>query len=123
MGETPRTRSRVDPARGPHPGLSAPRHRPCPHYLGAVAPRSPLVLAALASVAVPGLEPRTARALPGSEEVDAAEVVDELGREWVVRAPRTPAAAALLEQEWRVLGTDPRGGAVAAAPPPRPPPP
>jgi macrolide phosphotransferase len=70
-----------------------------------VAPRSPLALAALASVAVPGLEPSTARALPGSEEVDAAEVVDELGREWVVRAPRTPAAAALLEQEWRFLKT------------------
>jgi aminoglycoside phosphotransferase (APT) family kinase protein len=63
------------------------------------------VLAALASVAVPGLEPLTARALPAGDEVDAAEVVDELGREWVVRAPRTPAAAALLEQEWRFLKT------------------
>jgi aminoglycoside phosphotransferase (APT) family kinase protein len=63
------------------------------------------VLAALASVAVPGLVPLTARALPGGDEVDAAEVVDELEREWVVRAPRTPAAAALLEQEWRFLST------------------
>jgi aminoglycoside phosphotransferase (APT) family kinase protein len=51
------------------------------------------------------LEPSTARGLPGGDDVDAAEVVDELGREWVVRAPRTPAAAALLEQEWRFLKT------------------
>jgi macrolide phosphotransferase len=70
-----------------------------------VAPRSPLVLAALASVAVPGLVPLTARALPGGDDVDAAQVADELDRQWVVRAPRTPAAAALLEQEWRFLGT------------------
>ena len=63
------------------------------------------MLAALASVAVPGLEPQTARALPGGDDVDVAAVADELGREWVVRAPRTPAAAALLEQEWRFLKT------------------
>src|SRR5215210_6755847 len=94
-----------DPARGPDAGRSACRFPSCPHYLDAVAPRSPLVLAALASVAVPGLEPRTARSLAGGDEVDAAEVVDELGRRWVVRAPRTPAAAALLEQEWRFLKT------------------
>ncbi len=67
--------------------------------------RSPLVLAALASVAVPGLVPLTARALPGTDDVDAAEVADELDRRWVLRAPRTPAAAAVLEQEWRFLGT------------------
>ncbi len=70
-----------------------------------MAPRSPLVLAALASVAVPGLVPLTARALPGGDDVDVAQVGDELDRRWVVRAPRTPAAAALLEQEWRFLGT------------------
>ena len=70
-----------------------------------MAPRSDLALTALASVAVPGLEPLTARALPGGDEVDAAEIVDELGRTWVARAPRTPSAAALLEQEWRFLKT------------------
>jgi macrolide phosphotransferase len=85
-----------------------------------VAARNPLVLAALASVAVPGLVPVGARARPragttgtgdageGGEaaaEVDVAEVQDDLGRRWVIRAPRTPAAAALLEQEWRFLGT------------------
>jgi macrolide phosphotransferase len=82
--------------------------------------RNPLVLAALASVAVPGLVPVGARARPhggpagkpeaGAEgdaaaEVDVAEVQDDLGRRWLVRAPRTPAAGALLEQEWRFLAT------------------
>ena len=68
--------------------------------------RNPFVLAALASVAVPGLEPVAARALPGQGdgEVDVAEVRDDAERSWVVRAPRTPAAAAALEQEWRFLG-------------------
>jgi macrolide phosphotransferase len=68
--------------------------------------RHPLVLAALASVAVPGLEPVAARSLggQGDGEVDAAEVRDDTDRTWVVRAPRTPAAAAALEQEWRFLG-------------------
>jgi macrolide phosphotransferase len=81
--------------------------------------RNPLVLAALASVAVPGLVPVGARATPragisraepgedgdAAADVEVAEVEDDLGRRWVVRAPRTPAAAALLEQEWRFLGT------------------
>lgn len=81
--------------------------------------RNPLVLAALASVAVSGLVPVAARARPsggggsiqaggdaeGAAELDVAEVEDDLGRRWVIRAPRTPAAAALLEQEWRFLGT------------------
>jgi macrolide phosphotransferase len=85
--------------------------------------RNPLVLAALASVAVPGLVPVGARARPrdgvgraetgegpfdlrdAATEVDVAEVQDDVGRRWVIRAPRTPAAAALLEQEWRFLAT------------------
>jgi aminoglycoside phosphotransferase (APT) family kinase protein len=68
--------------------------------------RDPLVLAALASVAIPGLEPVGARGLGGQGEadVDSAEVRDDAGRTWVVRAPRTPSAAAALEQEWRFLG-------------------
>jgi macrolide phosphotransferase len=70
-------------------------------------PRTPLVLAALASAAVTGLEPVSARGLAAAaenEEVDGAEVTDSKGRRWVVRAPRTSAAAAMLEQEWRFLG-------------------
>ncbi len=65
------------------------------------------MLAALASVAVPGLVPVGTRSLgrDGEADVDVAEVRDDQGRAWVVRAPRTPAAAALLEQEWRFLGT------------------
>ncbi len=86
-----------------------------------MAARNPLVLAALASVAVPDLVPVTTQAWPSSrlvssgpggtsdgepaEDVDAALVTDDQGRRWVVRAPRTSAAAALLEQEWRFLGT------------------
>jgi aminoglycoside phosphotransferase (APT) family kinase protein len=66
------------------------------------------VLAALASAAVPGLEPTGARDVPGAgetEDVDVAEVTDTQGRRWVVRAPRTSAAGAVLEQEWRLLET------------------
>jgi macrolide phosphotransferase len=72
--------------------------------------RSPLVLAALASAAVPGLEPVAVRAGSGSgrkdrdPDVDVAEVTDDRGLTWVVQAPRTPAAAALLEHEWHFLG-------------------
>ena len=78
-------------------------------YGGEVAGRNPFVLAALASVAVPGLSPRAAAAAPaapatGTDDVDSAQVEDEHGRRWVVRAPRTAAAAARLEHEWRFLG-------------------
>lgn len=68
--------------------------------------RTPIVLAAVASAAVPDLEPVSVRGLAagGDEDVDAAEVTDSQGRRWVVRAPRTSAAAASLEQEWRFLG-------------------
>ncbi|HVN12224.1 MAG TPA: phosphotransferase [Kineosporiaceae bacterium] len=98
---------------------------PSAPYRDGVPARNPLVLAALASVAVPGLVPVTAQAAPPgapasggttpggrgtaqgepAEDVDAALVTDDQGRRWVVRAPRTSAAAALLEQEWRFLGT------------------
>lgn len=62
--------------------------------------RSPLSLAAIASAAVRGLEPVTARPLPSlAEDLDAAEVEDDLSRTWVVRAPRTAAAGARLVQE------------------------
>lgn len=66
--------------------------------------RSPLVLAALATVAVPGLDAidvrRSSHPGPG---VDAAVVVDEQGRRWVVRAPQDAAAGAALEAEVALL--------------------
>lgn len=61
--------------------------------------RSPAFLAALASAAVPGLDPISVRAVaPGPDgEFDAAVVIDEQDRPWFVRCPRTPAAGARLE--------------------------
>jgi macrolide phosphotransferase len=95
----------LQPSPLPVAGLAGP-------YGGGVPARSPLVLAALASAAVPDLEPAAARDVVGAgetEDVDVAEVTDTQGRRWVVRAPRTSAAGAVLEQEWRLLArlTDP----------------
>ena len=51
-----------------------------------------------------GLDPATARPHRSSDpEVDAAVVSDELQRQWLVRAPRTPAAAVRLDDEARLL--------------------
>jgi macrolide phosphotransferase len=66
--------------------------------------RSPLALAALACAAVRGLEPVGAQAWPQHDsEVDAALIEDDLGRRWLVRAPRTAAAAARMDAEGRLL--------------------
>lgn len=62
--------------------------------------RNPLALAALASAAVPGLDPTSVRGLvarPG-EPFDVALVEDVDRHRWVVRSPRDAAAAAQLEQ-------------------------
>jgi len=69
------------------------------------ASRSPAVLAALASVAVTGLDPASVRAMAtgDSGEFDVALVVDTQDRHWVVRAPRTPAAGARLEAATTLL--------------------
>ena len=71
----------------------------CGAYRGRV-PRSPLTLAALATVAVPGLDAydvrRASHQGPG---VDAAVVLDSEGRRWVVRAPQDAGAGAALEAE------------------------
>jgi len=67
--------------------------------------RSPAFLAALASSAVPGLDPVSARAVmasPGAE-FDVAFVIDAADRQWVVRVPRTPAAGARLESAAALL--------------------
>lgn len=68
--------------------------------------RSPLFLAALASAAVPGLEPASVEALPSTSDqlFDVAFVEDTAQRRWVVRAPRTAAAAAQMDLTVSLLG-------------------
>ena len=66
--------------------------------------RSPLALAALACAAVRGLEPVSAQAyLQHDQQVDAAVIEDDLGRRWLVRAPRDDTAAARMDAEGRLL--------------------
>lgn len=66
--------------------------------------RSPLALAALATVAVPGFDAREVRAASSSGDDDVAVVTDGQRRHWVVRAPRHAAAGAALEAELVLLG-------------------
>jgi macrolide phosphotransferase len=67
--------------------------------------RSPLFLAALASAAVPGLDPASVEALPGTPDhhYDVAFVQDTQHRRWVVRVPRSQAAAAQMESTFGLL--------------------
>lgn len=67
--------------------------------------RSPLFLAALASAAVPGLDPASVEALPGQpdHQYDVAFVQDTQHRRWVIRAPRSQAAAAQMESTFSLL--------------------
>jgi aminoglycoside phosphotransferase (APT) family kinase protein len=73
--------------------------------------RSPLFLAALASAAVPGLDPASVEALPGTTDhpdqgaggYDVAFVQDTQHRRWVVRVPRSQAAAAQMESTFGLL--------------------
>ncbi|GIG26317.1 aminoglycoside phosphotransferase [Cellulomonas denverensis] len=66
--------------------------------------RSPLALAALATVAVPGFDARAVRASDFGGEDDIAVVTDAKNARWVVRAPRSSAAGAALEAELVLLG-------------------
>lgn len=61
--------------------------------------RSPLFLAALASSAVPGLDPVTVEGVPGEpgDLFEIAYVQDSQDRRWVVKAPCTQAAGAMLD--------------------------
>jgi len=70
-----------------------------PAYRGLV-DRSPAFLAALASAAVPGLDPVSVEALPSTDEqsFDVAFVQDAEHRRWVVRAPRTDVAGAEMDR-------------------------
>ncbi|MBU5423912.1 phosphotransferase [Cellulomonas hominis] len=65
--------------------------------------RSPLALAALATVAVPGFDAREVRPGSGAGDDDVALVTDGQRRHWVVRAPRSAAAGAALEAELVLL--------------------
>ncbi|GHS84940.1 Mph(A) family macrolide 2'-phosphotransferase [Actinomycetota bacterium] len=67
--------------------------------------RSPLALAALATVALPGLDVHDVRRpLSSGGDFDVAVVIDAARRRWVVRAPRNAAAGASLEAEIVLLG-------------------
>ena len=61
--------------------------------------RSPLFLAALASSAVPGLDPVSVEGVAARSGglFEVAEVQDSQDRRWVVKAPCTPAAGAMLD--------------------------
>jgi len=68
--------------------------------------RSPAFLAALASAAVPGLDPVRVEALPSTpdQSFDVAFVQDAEHRRWVVRAPRTDVAGAEMDRTVSLLG-------------------
>lgn len=69
-----------------------------------VVPSSPLALAALASVAVPGLDPvRLARPQTLTTTLRVAGVIDTKGRHWEILQARTDAAGASLDAETEVL--------------------
>lgn len=74
-------------------------------YRGGV-DRSPAFLAALASAAVPGLDPVSVEALPSTpdQSFDVAFVQDAEHRRWVVRAPRTDVAGAEMDRAVALLG-------------------
>jgi macrolide phosphotransferase len=68
--------------------------------------RTPLALAALASAAVPGLDPATVEGtaqLPG-HQFEVAFITDTQHRRWVVRSPMTAAAGAQMEVTVTLLG-------------------
>jgi len=65
--------------------------------------RSPLTLAALATAAIPALAPVDARAVPGPLGTDAAKIVDDAGRDWLIIAPQHAAAGAALDAEAALL--------------------
>lgn len=69
-----------------------------------VVPRSPLALAALASVAVPGLDVYDVLRSPHTDaDFDVVVVKDATGTRWIVRAPKRAAAGAALEAERGLL--------------------
>ena len=90
---------------GAHAGRFLPEVSGRTAYRGLV-DRSPAFLAALASAAVPGLDPVSVEALPSTPEqsFDVAFVQDAEHRRWVVRAPRTDIAGAEMDRTVGLLG-------------------
>ncbi len=81
-----------------------PPRGPASHTVVGVTARSNLVLAALASVAVPGLDPvAVGQPQVDGMDFDVAVVDDTQARRWVVRVPRRTAAAASVDLEARLL--------------------
>lgn len=68
-------------------------------------PRSSLALAALATVAIPGLNPVACRTLDTTTDFDVALIVDDEDRHWVIKAPRSAISGAALEAEVALLET------------------
>jgi aminoglycoside phosphotransferase (APT) family kinase protein len=68
--------------------------------------RTPLALAALASAAVPGLDPATVEGVvpQAGHQFEVAFIQDTQHRRWVVRAPTTAAAGAQMEITVSLLG-------------------
>jgi len=68
--------------------------------------RTPLTLAALASVAVPGLDPVAVEGTPNlpGHQFEVAFIEDTQHRRWVVRAPMTAAAGAQMDVTVSLLG-------------------
>ena len=85
-------------------GRGLPDDRGRTAYRGLV-DRSPAFLAALASAAVPGLDPVSVEALPSTpdQSFDVAFVQDAEHRRWVVRAPRTDVAGAEMDRTVSLL--------------------
>lgn len=67
--------------------------------------RSPAFLAAVASAAVPGLDPVSVEPLPGAPDrrFDVAFVQDTELRRWVVRVPRTTITGAEMDRSTQLL--------------------
>lgn len=67
--------------------------------------RSALNLAALSTVAVPGMDVVDVRPVRSDGDDDVAVVIDAARRHWVVRSPRDAAAGARLEAEMVLVGS------------------
>ncbi|HEY5249799.1 MAG TPA: macrolide 2'-phosphotransferase [Dermatophilaceae bacterium] len=68
--------------------------------------RTPLALAALASAAVPGLDPATVEGVVqrSGHQFEVAFIEDTQHRRWVIRAPRSAAAGAQMDVSVALLG-------------------
>lgn len=65
--------------------------------------RSSFTLAALATVAVPGVEPAAVQLLESTTDFDMAKVQDVKEQQWIVKAPRSVLSGAAMEGEVALL--------------------